>query len=57
MMKVDFVVGIVFMIEVTFYTYMNIFLMYLILMFAKENKIAEVKDPVLGRSVPNIVFL
>ena len=31
--------------------------MYLILMFARENKNAEITDPILERRVPNIVFL
>ena len=40
-----------------FEIYMNLFLLYLVVSFAKENKTTETKDPILGRKVPNIVFL
>ena len=44
-------------VEFTFYVYMNCFLMYLIVMFARENKNAESMDPILEKRVPNIVYL
>ena len=40
-----------------FEIYMNLFLLYLVVSFAKENKTTETKDPILGRKVPSIVFL
>ena len=40
-----------------FSIYMNIFLLCLTSKFASENKNAETRDPILGRNVPNIVFL
>ena len=39
------------------YVYMNVFFLYLIAKFAKENKYAETFDPILNKQVPNIVFL
>ena len=36
---------------------MTCFLLYLIGRFAKENKNAEIRDPILGHMVPNFVFL
>ena len=40
-----------------FSIYMNFFLLCLTSKFACENKNAETRDPILGRNVPNIVFL
>ena len=40
-----------------FEVYMDMFLLYLVVRFAKENKNAEVKDSILGRNVPCVVFI
>ena len=36
---------------------MDLFLLYLILKFAKESEHAEVKDAMLNRKVPCLVFI
>ena len=43
--------------ETLFFYYMLYFLLYLITCFAKENKVDEVHDTLLGRKVPTIVYL
>ena len=55
--KADFNMYIVITIEVCFFYYMLSFLLYLITCFAKENKVVEVHDTLLGRKVPTIVYL
>ena len=40
-----------------FELYVNVFLLYLVVRFARENKNAETKDPILDRNVPSIVSL
>ena len=37
--------------------YVSSFFLFLIVKFAKEEKNAEAEDPILGKSVPNVVFL
>ena len=55
--KISFFEHVFGMIQYTFATYMDIFLLYLICRFAQENKSIESKDPILKKRVPNIVFL
>ena len=45
--------------QYTVLVYTNIFLLYLISRFVKEHRqdADQVKDPILGRKVPNIVLL
>ena len=43
--------------QYTYCTYLDIFLLYLITRFAKDNNSAETKDPILKKRVPNVVFL
>ena len=54
-LKVAF--GLVEQLIYVYETYINCFLVYLISRFAVENKNAEVRDPILGKKVPNLVFL
>ena len=49
--------GLVEQIVYVYELYINCFLVYLIRRFAVENKNAEVRDPILGKEVPNLVFL
>ena len=55
--KADFNMFIVKAIEEFFLCYMTSFLLYLITCFAKENKVYEVHDTLLGKKVPTIVYL
>ena len=55
--RIEFSYNIFSTVTYLFEIYMNMFLLYLITRFASENKNAETRDPILGRKVPNIVFL
>ena len=56
-LKLTFFEHLLGVLQVTFATYMDIFLLYLVCRFAKENKNVEARDPILRKRVPNIVFL
>ncbi len=44
-------------IEVSFETYMYIFILYLITRFARASKSADMKDAILQKEVPSVVFI
>ena len=56
-LKLGFTNDLVYLAKYVCLISLNSFLLYLTIRFAKSNRRAEIKDPILGRKVPDIVFL
>ena len=56
-LKITFAAHIIYICMETSFFLLNFFLMYLISKFIKGDKPIMTKDPILGRDVPNFVFL
>ena len=56
-MKINFASMIITTILTVYEVYMNIFLLYIILRFAKQSRNAEMYDGILGKKVPCLVYV
>ena len=55
--KINFVSNVITTILTVFEVYMNIFLLYVIVRFAKQGRNAEVYDGILQKKVPSLVYV